>query len=62
MLTIALAQAATEYVLIVARDGLVVLKQAAMAVVTFVSTPKGVVIASAGVVLLAIAIGRKHRY
>ena len=62
MLTIAFAQAATEYVMIAARDGLVVLKQAAMAVVTLVSTPRGIVIASAGVVLLAIAIGRKNRY
>jgi hypothetical protein len=62
LLSIALAQAAAEYALIAARDGLAAVKQAAMAVVAFVSTPRGVVIASAGVVLLAVAIGRKNRY
>jgi hypothetical protein len=62
LLSIALAQAAAEYALIAARDGLAAVKQAVMAVVAFVSTPRGILIASAGVVLLAIRIGRKKRY
>jgi len=62
MLSISLAQAATEYVLIAASQGLILLQRLAMGVVGFVSTPRGVVIASAGVILLAIAIGRRHRY
>ena len=62
MLVVTLAQAATEYVLIAASQGLILLQRGATAVIGFVSTPRGIVIASAGVVLLAIAIGRKHRY
>lgn len=58
MPALALVQAAVEYSLLTVRDGL---KQAAMVVITFVSSPRGVILASLGVILLAYAVGRKRR-
>jgi hypothetical protein len=61
MPTLAIAQAATEYALLTARQGLAGLEQVALKVIGFVATPRGIVLASLGVILLAWAVGQKRR-
>lgn len=52
-----LAQAAAEYVGIVAHQGLALLQTAATKTVAFVTTPKGVIVAAGVAIFLALSLG-----